>query len=650
MMQLGSAKLLYRFRNQLGGRLGSAVKRRLNPSRGRFLVPGLGFEAFESKLRERRIGHVLLPSGPASAEPELLVDDAGLDDLADLVTTWPAGAEIKLYSAAGRPGFTFRPPPLADGTPQSGMALLPPHLAEQLLNRAVASHGGSRVLGADDAFLTFAYRAAYLERDCWTFDEPTAEWQAVPAWDAELRRRAAAAGVDLPGPVTALQLDRLLETRGWRPALDLLERTAPWMVWIKGVLPDDAAITGEPAGLTVFFLRQRAVEAGFRQLLLDSVQDNGFEPLLVLDLDPTQREQAALAFRGGNWGAGPFKVSGGPPAVLAITLDLLPLPLQDDQRALYPGCDNLKIVKAKIAARDLINARLGSAERYNALHSTDSSPQAWRVVRQLCPEREQDLRRHAEQMRREFATDGAIKDLSRHGRRAKVELIEFEGELAVRKTFRSTALRFMDREIEVMTALAPLRPEIPRLLGRGQNHIIIEYVGEGEHLPVQNKRGRPNPLPLAEVRRLAGFLKTCFAQGFDPLDLRAPGNISFTPSGMKVIDYELWRRCDPGVRPEDSFCLQGVPIGDDERPRGIRCVGEPYSVGWFPYTLLSPNSFLYDPAWLQHLKRGVNFTRLYARWAARGVLKRGARLAIGSIGLLASTSKPTNSPAGGHRS
>ena len=628
-MRLEPAKFLFRVRRLLGGRMHSRLMRLLNPSRGRYLAPGLTFAEFQAKLKERAISHVLLSPSFDAMRPEVLVADAGLERLSDLVTPWPVGPEIKLYAASGRPGFSFRPT-VSGGSPQSGTALLPPLIAEKLLSAAGSDDATSGMLGAREAFLIYAYRATYLEPGCWVTDERGGEWLATPRCAEELRRLAVAARMELPDRLTAAELDRFLEGHGWRPSFDLMERVAQWMPWIQGVLCDQAEAPEQP-GIAAFFLRQRAVQAGFKDIILESLQDNGFEALLVIDLEPAQGLEAATAFRGGDWGAGPYKVSGGPPAVLAVTVDLLPLPPGEKQLAMHPSCDNAKIIKAKLAARDIISNRLPPAERYNALHSTDNSAQAWRVVRLLLPGQEQALRAKADQMRHDFATEGAIKDLSRHGRRAKVELIEFDGDLAVRKTFRSTALRFMEREIEVLTALSPLRAEFPKLLGRGSNHIIVEYVGEGEHLPVQSKGGRPNPLPLAKVRQLASVLKTCLGQGFDPLDLRAPGNISFTASGMKLIDYELWRQCDPNIKPEESLCLRGVPPTDDERPRGIRCISEPYRVGWFPYTLLSIESFLHDPAWLQHVKRSINFLMLSSGWGARAILRRGRRFAITAI-------------------
>jgi hypothetical protein len=414
--------------------------------------------------------------------------------------------------------------------------------------------------------------------------------------------------------------------------------------------PVDAG--ADPLGLSLFFIRERAAHAGLAAMLVDSLQDSGFEPLLVATLDPAQSEQAATILRGGNWGSGPYLRSGGPPAVIVVTLDLLPLAPGVGHRAAHPALDNAKIVMAKTAARNLVNAGLPKAERYNALHSIDNAAQAWRIVRELLASHEQALRDTVERMRREFATDGAIEDLTRHGRRAKVELIEFEGQRAIRKTFKSTALRFMEREIEVMQALGPVRQEIPRLLARSPNSITIEYVGGGAVPPPKRRGLRPRPLPLAQVRQLADFIKASVAHGFDPVDLRADGNVIYIPGSLKLIDFEFWQPCNAATPPERSACLAGAGTLDrSQLPQATRRSLSPYPIGWYPSTLLSVNSFLYDPPWLQQLKRGAGFLLMTGRWLAVASVRRLGRIAATCARLIALDRSPCPaSPRGIRRS
>ncbi|HVU31005.1 MAG TPA: hypothetical protein VHE36_11465 [Sphingomicrobium sp.] len=627
MRQGEASKFLYPILAGRAPRLASSIQKKLNAQGSLYIAPRLSTDDFRARLAERKISAVELEPFQAEVELEVLVCDDDLDRIGDLVSKWPGRHSIKLYSVSGgRREHRFNPPgPRA----HYAVSLFPPHLAETLIGRAVVGANGAKVLNPCDAFLAAAYRATYLEAGCW--ERSGTEWVATSLCDVELLRLAGDAGVALELPITPGKLDHLLGEHGWRPTIDLLERAAHWMDWIREALPP--AQEEHAPGLTVFFLRTRAVESGLAPKILECLRENGFDELTVVELDPQQAELAAREFRGGNWGRGPFRVSGGPPAMICVSLDLIPLPVDDRHRSTFPDCDNRRIADAKYATRDLVNEGVSRPEHYNPVHSTDNSLQAWRVIRAVIPKSEQALHAKVEERRRQFATETPLLDLTKHGRRAKVELVEFAGELAIRKTFRDSALDFMRREIEVMERLSPLCPEIPRLLDRGGNYIVMEYVGGGSSPPAKRLSGaRPAPLPLRHVRKLAELIRTSVANGFDPIDLRADGNVIYGPDGLHLIDFEFWRPCDPATRPQDSMCLSGIPVDDSGKsPRARQRNLEPYRIGWYPYTLLSRTSFLYDPPWLQRAKRALNIILAYAGWASRsalGLARRGARRAL----------------------
>lgn len=627
--QVAASKFLYPILSGRAPRLASSIQKRLNAGGGLYISPQLSIEEFHRAISEREIAAVELAPFGNETEIEFLISDDDLDRIDDLVTKWPSRHPIKLYSVSGgRREHRFNPAGVRPRA-QYAVSLFPPHLANELIGRAIAGARGTKILGPGDAFLASAYRATYLETGCW--ERSGSDWIASSDCDVQLLRLAEEAGIPLEWPITSQKLDQLLGARGWRPSTDMLERAAHWMPWIREALPP----TDEEhaPGLTVFFLRARAVEAGFQAKILDCLCENGFEPLLVVELDEAQAEAAAKEFRGGNWGRGPYRVSGGPPTAICVALDLLPIGIDEAHRANFPGSDNRRIVDAKYATRDLVNEGVSKAGHYNPVHSTDNSLQAWRVVRAIIPDREKHLHEKVEQLRRDFATKAPLRDMTKHGRRAKVELIDLDGGFAIRKTFRPSALSFMKREIEVMERLSPLCPEIPRLIASGENYIVMEYVGDGAQPPAKRHHDAPpKPLPLRHVRKLAELIKTSIANGFDPIDLRADGNVIYGPEELKLIDFEYWRPCDPATPPERSMCLSGIPAHDGgNRPRARRRTQEPYKIGWYPHTLLPLTSFLYDPPWLQRLKRAGNFAKVYFEWASRaslGFLKRGARRSL----------------------
>lgn len=623
-MQQQWVSLLYALRGKLPRRVHSAVINRVNPSRGRYLVPKLSFDRFIARLNERNIEYVRLAG--ASRWPELLVSDADIDRVREFITLWPIGNQVSVYTPSARPGTAYTSP-LAERHPRNRMAVFPRRIAEGLLRRAVANPDRPKEMTARDALFACAYRAAYMEATCCDWNGSARKCSRCRDFEVELKRLAGLAEVPLPEPLTPQSLDTLLAQEGWRPPFDLLEKAAEWAPWIRDAFPPlKHADQVEPPGFAVFFIRERALQNGFKSEILETLKEKGFDLLHVADLDEAQSELAGHAFRGGNWGMGSWKVDGGRPGCIVVGLDLLPLPVSGGLAARHPTCDDLKIIRAKVAARLIINASGRPGEEYNGLHSTDNSDQSWRAVRDLFPEKEELLRKVVEDNRRQFtATTGAVRDLTRYGSRAKVALIRHEGALAIRKTFRPSALRYMEREADVMETLAPICSEIPKLLARGKDYNIVEYVGESDPLPQW-----PYPLPLRTVRQLAEFIKTCVAHGYDPIDMKPAGNILLTRQGITVIDYEFWRRCDPATPPEECYCLAGLPkdyTGD--RPRGVLFLYDPYPAQWLRFTALSVESFLYDPAWLQQLKRGAHLSRRYTSWLGRALGRRILRRSSG---------------------
>jgi len=177
----------------------------------------------------------------------------------------------------------------------------------------------------------------------------------------------------------------------------------------------------------------------------------------------------------------------------------------------------------------------------------------------------------------------------------------------------------MQREIEVMEELGPVCPEIPKLLERGLNFIVIEHFEQDVPAPP-----RPRPLPFWAIRQLSAFIKRCVAQGFDPIGLSPRDNVILTSSGIRIVEFDLWRRCDPTTPAERCYAVAGLPKDDHgDRPIGVPPNSDPWPVQWFPDTALSLRSFLYDPYWLQRIKQAMHLTALYTRWLGR---KLGTRV------------------------
>jgi predicted Ser/Thr protein kinase len=392
--------------------------------------------------------------------------------------------------------------------------------------------------------------------------------------------------------------------------------------------------------MAVFFVRRAVVDNGLRKEICRIIESAGFEVLQSIDLEGDQIDAAASLARGGNWGPGAFHVSGGPPAQLLIAFDVLPAPVRKEHLVKYPHLDNGHILEAKLRCREFIAARLPPRRRFNPVHSTDASADAWDVIQTFAPEEEAPLRETIKSRKAGFVTSfEVIRDLTRTGLRSKIELINYGGEIAVKKTFRDNCLRFLKREASFMEEISPLRPEIPPVLERGPNFLVMPFL-EGH--PLRRfvlGRGVPRLMTLKQVRQVSNLLRFLFSRGYDPVDL-GPHNLLVDRSGrLYAIDFEFVHRTGAPVDPELSACLSGVRQGYEGEwpakalysPKRAKCL-DPWRHRWSGCTGLSIRSFLYDPPAVQWAKRMVNYptylgskiAKHQALWLAQGT-KRGLR-------------------------
>jgi hypothetical protein len=631
-----AVRLVSPFRFVLGHHAEAVAVHLLNRRRKRFIRPELSVSEFFAKLNAREVRYVVLrwfedlPNVEPGHDLDILVADEDLRRLDGLMTHWPLGQAIDVYSTSGLHGYAYSPWP-APGGAAGEMAVFPPYLAREMLDEAVLHRGRFRVPNPRHHFLSLAYHAVYLKgarsglrSDAQADVEPL---ESSHDYASVLMALAREVGIALQAPPTLERLDDVLAQHGWRPPEEILERLAGWSPWVRArFLAEPQTTMSSPPGLAVFFVRERAVASGLKPAILDLIEGRGFEILRTVDLDPPLRQEVTRAVRGGNWGAGPWPLSGGSPACAVIALDVMPAPATAADRERHPLLDNHRVRVAKDMVRLLANGALAPGERYNAVHSTDNARQAWRVARMLLDEG--DAEAVASIVRRRIvafnAGRQAVRDLTRFGNRSKVELIPWGDGTAVRKTFKPNFVRFMQREVEALRALSD-RPEVPRLLEIGENHFVIERFNEQVH-----SKSVPRLLPLNVVRQLADFVKHCVAAGYDPIDLTPRSNIIVDPqAGLKVIDFEFCYRRVPTPPPDEAYCLVGIPSTfKGDVPGGVAYIHDPYPTEWYPYTGLDLGSFLHAPRWRQHVRRALNYPGIVLAWALRPAwprLKAAAR-------------------------
>ncbi len=384
-----AAALAHRLDRSLPGRLRGRLSRQLKLGTNRYLAPGVGEEAELFHALDRRGARYAVISGsPATtvfdpkAPMALIIADEDVNATRKLVSPWPAGKPVEVYSPSGLPGFAF-----------GDMPLLPPRLARRILDGARRSNG-ARVASPHDQFFVNLFRQVYLKGWSSGIPSETALSTRQPAIAHIIANQADELGIAIANPITLESLDALLIDHDWQPPLDMLERIGCWNGWVAEKLKKAGEWIGsEPAGLTVFYLRQRTIDEGKAETVFAVLRQSGFElHFPATPLTDQQLRNIAAEVRGGNWGKGPFPLSGGEPALVFAGFDPAPIPPDAAALAQFPLLDNNRIQFAKQAVRDAVHAGLPRHARYNAMHSTDNAVQAWRALRSHFPALEPILR------------------------------------------------------------------------------------------------------------------------------------------------------------------------------------------------------------------------------------------------------------------
>lgn len=402
----------------------------------------------------------------------------------------------------------------------------------------------------------------------------------------------------------------------------------------------EIAFTDQP-GLTVFFLNTQAED--LTQLVISRIRSLGFEVLETISLDGPRAESAAeLIERLGVRVPHAFGEAG----VLSVfvALDVFPNAVPDEILRTHPRLDNARTYQALFYANRDLRTHAASNRRQVSLQSTQSSADAWAFVQAYAPSQRREIESIAADRRAAAITKfEVLRSVSRFSRRAKLEVIRYGSGLAVKKTFRHQSLHILEREASFLEDISPLRPEVLPVIERGPNYFICPFVNSRPtRWSVLGVSG-PKLLALRQVRQVSDFLKFLFERGYDPVDC-GPHNLLIDDSGnVKVIDFEFVHRTDAPVEAEESLCLSGVHESfEGEVPKLAAWLHDPYFGYWYGHTGLGLRSFLHDPAWLQMIKRAVNYPTFILANAFRRTLRINPRQ---SSGVASAQQRRAGSPA-----
>ncbi len=585
------------------------VRHRRTQQRARRYVPrALGVAGFLKRLGEQGVRYAVLrwfeslPNLPPGEDLDLLVDDEHLEALEKILAEGPGIQPVDVYSVTGLPGSEF-----------GNMPYFPPYLAEAILSDARLHGDLCWVPCPEHHFLSLAYHALYHkgERSGLSDGLVHRRNEAEHDYAAVLRRLADDLDIDIR--ITLRDLDQYLTEHSWRPPHDMLTRLAANNRWVTHLVSDRAAAP-EDAGLAVFVVRRAGLNGDGLAKITSMLKHEGFEILVQKVLAPRESQYSARCIRGGNWGRGPWRVSGGPPAAVVVTYDPEPVKPSSRQRRQFPGLTNARVlVKKKI--RDAFNDGVPADQQCNVLHSSDNGHQAMDYVQILIPETAAEIQERVASIRDAYATsEPVLKRITRYGRRAKIELIELDGQPAVKKTFKACQDRYRQSEAASLQQLSPLVSEVPPLLRVDHHSLVIPYYED----VLQYKRSSGKLFPLSAAKEAVAALRKVYEAGYALIDAHVENVLVDRREGLKLIDFEFCHRY--ARRPptfEHSYDIAGCPADfTGNLPDGG---SSSYARGWQPYIGLGLKSLLNDPVWLQHLKRSVYYVAHLPRFLPRRV-------------------------------
>ncbi len=524
----------------LGRRPGKRGKRAKRSAR-RYISKDLGVETFFRSLIELNVRYVCLrwhedlPRLKDGEDIDLLVDDLDLPQIETLLTgKKDEGIPVDLYTVSGMPGTDYCTVPY-----------FPPALARFALDKSRLFKGLVKIPHPLSYFYTMCFHVVY-HKGLASGLPATGGSESLASADHDyasaLTRLAQDAHLPIP-EMNLSELDQVLDTAGWKPSTDTLRKYCRRNNWLKNEIIRNATKL-DPVfdGLAVFFVRELAVP--WLDQILSLLHQDGFEILERRNLKAHEVGRLASQIRGGNWGRGPWSLSGGKPATVLIAYDCFPR--MEDAPDDPTNVANSRIQRTKERIRNVIVGSLPNGERFNGLHSSDLPQEALEYIELLEPKLRGALSESIAKIASKTRTPYAVIDrLGGNGRRAKVEVIRYKSALAVCKTFRPNAHRFLEREL-LARELLPHENEIAPILESGENYIITKYYKDDDaqrsyFRPLLSKR---RFIPISAVKRSAQLIRGFRERGYELIDF-SPQNMIFDKrEGLKFIDFEFLQKGD----------------------------------------------------------------------------------------------------------
>jgi hypothetical protein len=175
----------------------------------------------------------------------------------------------------------------------------------------------------------------------------------------------------------------------------MLIRLARRNRWVRSLLRHSGSTADVDDKIAVFLLREEGMRRGGVERASDLIAKYGFQILSTRAFDERMSSTIARSLRGGNWGRGPWPISGGPPVAAIIAYDPSPITPSRRDKKRFPFIANARLL-CKEKLRDAFNEGFARDQHCNVIHSSDNGREAMDYLRIIMPDGVGDIARRGQ--------------------------------------------------------------------------------------------------------------------------------------------------------------------------------------------------------------------------------------------------------------